>query len=196
MINKITKTNIVELFLSDYGKKYYLREIASLLKKPHQTIKPHLEGLVKEKILLKEKRKNLVEYFLNLKERKICDALTIAEKEKLMKRLEEDVHLKVLYEKLFPFFTDNTFIVFGSAAEKIKEGSDIDLLIIGKKNIDNALKDFEEIYSRKLHKVQVANLEELDLTLVKEIYKKHLIFNNTEQIIRFFWRLHEENKLV
>lgn len=196
MVRKITKSKIITQFVNDYGKKYYLREIASLLKRPHQTIKPYIEELVEKKILIGNERKNITEYSLNFKNKQIYDYLVIAEKERLMERLSEEVILKILFEKLFPFFLRDTFLIFGSSAEKIQKGSDIDLLIIGKSDINKAIDEFEEIYNKKIHKVQVSSMNKLSSTLIKEIYKKHLIFNNTEQMIRFFGELHEKNKLV
>lgn len=196
MVKKVTKNRIISQFVNNYDKRYYLRELATLLKKPHQTIKPYIEKLVKEGILIKNQRKNIVEYGLNFKSRQIYDYLIITEKEKLMERLDEDTLLKVLFEKLSYFFASNTFLIFGSSAEKIKEGSDIDLLIIGKSNINKTIDEFEEVYNKKIHKIQINNLNKLNSTLIKEIYKKHLIFNNTEHIVRFFGGLHEKNKLV
>ena len=60
MVKKITKSEIIGLYLNDYSKRFYLRELASLLKKPHQTIKPYVENLVKDKILIKDIRKNIL----------------------------------------------------------------------------------------------------------------------------------------
>ncbi len=196
MVKKVTKTSIIGQYLNDYDKRCYLRELASLLEKPHQTIKPYVEGLAKEGILTENKRKNIVEYSLNFKDKRIYDYLTIAEKEKLIRKLEEDVLLRVLFEKLSTYFKNNTFIIFGSAADKIKKCSDIDLLVVGKHNIPKEIEDFERVYNKKIHKIQTVSIGKLTLTLVREIYKKHLIFNNTEEIIRFFVSLHEQNKLV
>lgn len=196
MVRKITKSKLVEMYLNDYSKRYYLRELASLLEKPHQTIKPHIEALVKEGVIIKIKRKNIVEYSLNFKDKKVHDYLIIAEKERLMERLKEDIIMASLFEKLSSFFKNSTFIVFGSASDKIQKGSDIDLLVIGKQNISKVIGDFEEVYNRKIHKVQIADIEKLTLTLAKEIYKKHLILNNTEHVIMFFGGLYEENRLV
>ncbi len=196
MVKKVTKAKILMEFVNDYDKRFYLRELAVLLKKPHQTIKPYIEKLVKERILIKNQRKNILEYQLNFKSRQVYDYLVIAEKERLIEKLDEEALLKVLFEKLSLFFTNNTFLIFGSSVEKIKKGSDIDLLVIGKSNIDKTLDEFEEVYNKKIHKVQISSLNKLSDTLIKEIYKKHLIFNNTEQIIRFFGDLHEKNKLV
>jgi len=113
-----------------------------------------------------------------------------------METLEESTLLRVLYEKLAPFFTNNTLLIFGSSVIKPQKGSDIDLLAIGRSNINKVINEFEEIYSKKIHKVQIISLNKLTMALIKEIYKKHLIFNNTEQVIRFFGGLHEQNKLV
>ena len=113
-----------------------------------------------------------------------------------MERLKQDSVLDILYEKLSKFFDKNMFIIFGSAVQGIKKGSDIDLLVIGKQNISKEIGDFEEVYSRKIHKIQVSDLNKPNLTFIKEIYKNHLILNNTEQIIRFFGGLYEKNKLV
>ena len=199
MVNKITKTKIIRLFANNYEKRYYLREIASLLKKPHQTVKPYVESLTKERILIKNQRKNIVEYTLNFNNNQLIDYLVIAEKERLIKRLNEDTLLKTFLEKISAYFIKNTFLIFGSSTEKIQRSSDIDLLIIGnvnKSRIEKSISEFEKIYNKKIHKVQISDLSKLTHALTKEIYKKHLIFNNTEQIVRFFVDLHEKNKLV
>ena len=196
MVRKITNIDLIGLFLTDYSKRYYLREMAHSLKKPHQTIKPYVESLVKEEILLKNERRNIIEYSLNFKNKRIYDYLTIAEKDKLSKRLNEDTLVRILFEKFAVFFKNNTFIIFGSAVNKIQTGSDIDLLVVGKQNISKNIDDFEAIYNKKIHKIQINKLSNLSLTLVKEIYKKHIILNNTEEVIRYFGELYEQNKLV
>lgn len=196
MVKKSTKIKIIANYLNDYGKKYYLRELSSLLGKPHQSVKPYVEALVKERILIKNKRKNITEYCLNFKDKRVYDYLIIAEKEKLIERLEEDTCLRVLFEKLSVFFRANTFVIFGSSVYKIQRGSDIDLLVVGKRDVSKGVEDFEQVYNKKVHKIQVANLEKLSSALAKEVYKKHLIFNDTERIVRFFGDLHEKNKLV
>jgi len=196
MVKKLTKYSIIELFLNNYSKRIYLREIADLLNKSHQTIKPYVELLVKENILKKEKRKNIIDYFLNFKNRLIYDYIVIAEKEKLQETLKQEMYLKILFEKLSVFSKKNICVLFGSSVNKIKKGSDIDLLIIGKQNLSKVIKKFENSYQKKLHIIQISNINELNLTLLKEIYKKHIIFNNTEIIINYFSDLHEKNKLV
>ena len=196
MVKKITKVRIISEFIRDYDKKYYLNEFSALLKKPHQTIKPYVEELVKEKILIKNIRKNIVEYSLNFKNKQVYDYIVIAEKERVMEKLKEETILKILYEKLSLYFLNNTFIIFGSSVNKIEKGSDIDLLIIGQENLNNLINEFQNIYNKKVHKIQVKDLNKLNLSLIKEVYKKHFILNNTEYVVRFFGKQYEQNKLV
>jgi len=195
MVKDITK-QIIILYLSDYGRKYYLREISSLLKKPHQTIKPYIENLTKDKVLIKNERKNITEYSLNIKNKKVYDYLVIAEKSKLLNKLDEDTLLNILFEKLSIFFDDAIFIIFGSASINSLKAYDIDLLIIGKKDVSKIITEFNEVYNKKIHNIQVKDMKDLTNELILEIYKKHLIFNDTEKIIRFFGGLYEKNRLV
>jgi predicted nucleotidyltransferase len=196
MVEKFTMNKIIEQYLNDYSKMYYLRELASLLNRPHQTVKPYVDNLVKEGILIKIQRKNITDYGLNFGNGKIYDFLVIAEKEKLISKLKEDIILETLFEKLSPYFANNIFIVFGSSAKKMRKGSDIDLLIVGKSNINNLITNFEDVYNKKIHKIQIVDLDELNKTLISEIFKKHIIFNDTERIVRFFGGLYEKNRLV
>lgn len=196
MIRKVTKYKIIGLYLKDYSRRLYLRELAYELRKPHQTIKPYVEELVKERILNKLIRKKITEYSLNTKSKIVYDYIVIAEKEKLIESLNEDILLKTLFEKLSPNFLSTTFLIFGSATISTQKASDIDLLVIGKRDISKTIKDFQEIYNKKIHKIQVTSLDKISLTLIKEIYKKHLILNNTDFVIRYFGDLYGQNKLV
>jgi len=195
MVKKITKMIIITQYLNDYGKTYNLSEISSLLKKPHQSVKPYVEQLIREHVLVKNKRKRMLDYKLNLRENKAYDYLVIAEKEKLLERLEDDTLLKVLFDRTAPSFSKCTFVIFGSFAKGFN-AEDIDLLVIGKNNIKNIVENFEETYNKKIHLIQVKNIDELNIALAREIYKKHLILNNTETVVRWFGELYEKNKLV
>ena len=193
MVNKITKIEIIKLFVFDYSKRFYLAELEKILEKSHQTIKPYAEELVKEGILVRNERE---EYLLNMKNKRVYEYIIIAEKEKLLEKLAKDVYLSGLFEKFSIFFRKSLFIFFGSAVAGIKKGSDIDVLVIGKENVSKTVKEFEEICNKKIHLIQRESLEELDLRFVKEIYKNHIIINNTDQVVYFFGELCEKNKLV
>ena len=196
MVKKITIYKIIQLFTNDYRRKLYLREISRLLGKPHQSLKIYLNELESKKILIKNKRKNISEYFLNLKNKLIKDYIVISEKEKTIEVIEKNILLKSLYEKLWSYFPENTFVIFGSSVNKINKKSDIDLLVIGRSKVNRVLNEFEEIYNKKIHKVQITSLNKLSPAFTKELFSKHIILNNTEEVINFFYKKNEENILV
>ncbi len=165
--------------------------------------------MVRKNILSEKKHGKFLEYSLNFKNRLIYDYLTIAEKEKTQQFIEDNPLAGILYEKLSSFFKDSTFIIFGSSVKGIKKGSDLDLFVVGKnikkkgsdldlfvvgKNIKEEIKEFEDIYSKKIHLIHAKTLKEVSLTFIKEIYKKHIILNNTEAVLRFIGGLYESNK--
>ncbi|MCX6706725.1 MAG: nucleotidyltransferase domain-containing protein, partial [Candidatus Woesearchaeota archaeon] len=155
-----------------------------------------VEKLVEDGIFTKNERKNIVEYGLNFRKREVYDYLVIAEKQKMMGCLNKDMIIKTLFDKVSAFFDADTFIIFGSSALDAKKASDIDLLIIGRKDVSKALKEFEEIYNKRVHAIKIRDLKHIKPELMIELYKKHIILNDTERIIRLFGGLHEKNKLV
>ncbi len=191
MVNKITK--IMQLYLNDYKRTYYLRELADKLKKPHQTIKPYVEELVEKQILIKTKRKNIIEYKLNIKDPRTINYLVIAEKQRLIDRIEKDALFHMLFEDFASELNNSTFIIFGSGVDEFKKGSDIDILIIGKKKITKIIEKFEMISNKELHIVQIPNFNALDIkdSFSTEVFRKHLILNNTDQVIRFFLKVNQ-----
>jgi len=184
MVDKIT--NIIQLYLNDYKRAYYLRELADELKKPHQTIKPYLEQLVEKQILIKTERKNIIEYKLNVKNPTVVNYLVIAEKQRLIDRIEKDALFHRLFKELSSFFQKNTFIIFGSATREFKKGSDIDLFVIGKQSLDKIEEQFKMIYNKELHITKLPSLKNFTTALAFEIRKNHIILNNPEQMIYFF----------
>ena len=197
MARKLTKAIILEPFAQNYHQHYYLRELARVLNTSHQSLKPHLDVLVREKVLLRTKRAAVLEYALSLGEERTLSHLVVAEKERLFQRMEHDELIRVLFEKLSPFFASTIFILFGSAVQGVRKGSDIDLLIVGRRTrVAKVLRDFEEVYNRKVHSLFVTDLTKSTPVFVQEIYHKHIIFNQTETVIRYFWQLYGKNHLV
>jgi predicted nucleotidyltransferase len=196
MVKKITPYKILIKFLNNYERKYYLRELADLFKTSHQAIKPHIEYLVSVNILFKEKRRNLVEYSLNFKNYQIYSYLSIAEYENLIQVLKKEILLKTLFEKVCPFFEKNKFVIFGSSVLNMKDSNDIDLLVVGNSNLDNVVEEFEQVYNKKIHLIQISSLHKISKVLLKEIYKNHIILNNPEEFILHFENIYGKNKLV
>src|SRR3989338_9749170 len=161
MVYKITKTEIIGIYSNDYGRKYYLREMARLLGKPHQTVKPYAEELAKEGVLRKTTRKSIVEYCIDFRNKTVYDYLVIAEKERTLRRLATETYLRILFESLTESFINNIFVVFGSSVDRIRDGSDIDILSIGKDDVAGITNRLESVYNKKIHLIHVNNISEL-----------------------------------
>ena len=177
----------LELYLDDLRKLVSLSEFEKHFKTPHQTIKNHLKGLVKDKILLEEKRARFRFYKLNLTNPLTIDYLSLCEKEKTFSFLRQNTLFSRLHSVIAPYLKESSILLFGSAAIS-KEYKDIDLLIISKsKNIIEELKKFEKTYSVKLHIIQAPE-SDLTETLIAEIRKKHIILNNHDYFLRVIYK--------
>ena len=177
----------LELYLDDLRKLVSLSEFEKHFKTPHQTIKSHLKDLVKEKILLEDKRARFRFYKLNLGNPLTADYLSLCEKEKTFSFLRQNALFSRLHSVIAPYLKESSILLFGSAAIS-KEYKDIDLLIISKgKNITEELKKFEKTYSVKLHIIQTSE-SDLTETLITEIRKKHIILSNHDYFIRVIYK--------
>ena len=177
----------LEVYLVDVSKQVGLSEFESYFKKPHQTIKSHLNLFIDAKILKKEKKERFVFYRLNLENPLTKEYLILCEKERLLDFLEKNTLFSRLYNELSEFFNDSKLLLFGSSLER-KGYNDIDLLIFSKnKNIKQTLHKFEQTYSKKIHMIQTEE-QRLTNTLIQEIRKRHIIFNNHEYFMGVLYK--------
>jgi len=179
MVKKVSIWLTLEPLL--YTGPKHLAEISKKLKKPHTTIRKQLA--IFEKIGLVEKEKKGRQTFYRLKKISLLvDYLTIIEKEKLVKRCKEELVLKEIVEFLHSF--NNPVVIFGSAVDSVKIARDIDLLVVGKFNREK-IKFFEKKLNLNFHVINVKSLREVSETLKKEIIKKHLIIQKSEEWIKW-----------
>ncbi len=177
----------LEMYLDDLRKAVSLSEFERQFKTPHQTVKSRLESLVKAKILLEDKRARFRFYRLNLHNPLAIDYLSLCEKEKAFAFLNKNALFSRLHSTIAPYLKESSVLLFGSAVDS-KQYADIDLLIISKgKGIIEELKKFEKTYSVKLHIVH-ASESDLTETLITEIRKKHIIFNNHDYLLRIIYK--------
>ena len=177
----------LELYLDDLRKLVSLSEFEKHFKTPHQTVKSHLKDLVKDKILLVEKRIKFRFYKLNLDNPLTADYISLCEKEKTFSFLRQNALFSRLHSVIAPYLKESSILLFGSAAIS-KVYKDIDLLIISKgRSVIEELKKFEKTYSVKLHIIQ-ASESDLTETLITEIRKKHIILNNHDYFIRVIYK--------
>jgi len=179
MVKKVSIWLTLEPLL--YAEPEHLAEISKKLKKPHTTVRKQLA--IFEKIGLLEKEKKGRQTFYKLRKIPLLvDYLTVIEKEKLIKRCNEELVLKEIVEHLHSF--NNPIIIFGSAVNSVKKAGDVDILVVGKLNREK-IKLLERKLNLKFHVINVKSLKEITEALKKEIIKKHLIIQKSEEWIKW-----------
>ncbi len=181
MVKNITILSVLEplLFKEEW---IHLAEISRKLKMPHPTARIYLNNFEKEGVIIKQIKGRLTLYKLNYFNPLIIDYITLVEKNKLIKNCLNEIILKEITSFLNKL--TNTILIFGSASINIKKAKDIDLMIIG--DFDKQkFKDFEKKYNLKFHLINLKKLDEINQSLKEEIKKKHLIIQNSEEIIKW-----------
>jgi len=179
MVKKVSIWLTLEPLL--YAEPKHLAEISKKLKRPHTTIRKQLAVFENMGLLEKEKKGRQTLYQLK-KIPLLVDYLTIIEKEKLIERCKEELVLKEIIEQLHSF--NNPIIIFGSAVDSVKKAGDVDILVVGKFNREK-IKLLEKKLNLKFHIINVKSLKEISETLKKEIIKKHLIIQKSEEWIKW-----------
>jgi len=184
MVNKLT-VDVLEPFLTKPNEKLHLAQISRETKTPHPTARLWLNELEKEGILRKDFQGRLTLYSLNLDSPLLIDYLTIAEKKKLIRKCKESLILKEINRELKEALGPKTLgLIFGSAAEKIEDAKDVDLLIIGKQEL-KIVKQIERKINKQLHIISVYSTNQLTKTFKEEIIKKHLLIQGSEEILKW-----------
>ncbi len=173
----------LEVFLQSPGRQVLLSEFEAHFKVPHQTIKPHLEKLVRARVIDCEQRGRFLFYGLNFKNPLLKDYLVVCEKERLFAFLEKNPLMRELHKRI----RMEKALVFGSSAIS-KSFNDIDILVLGKSaKSSSELKPFEQTYSVKTHILATAE-KNLTETFLKEIKKKHIILSCHEYFVGVLYR--------
>jgi predicted nucleotidyltransferase len=144
---RITKSKLREellaLFFINPNKKYYLRELGKLLNFSLGNIRRELIKLESAGIFLSENKGNLVYYYLNQSYPLFKELKSI-----IFKTSGSPKMLQNILEKFNGI--SQTFIYDSFAKGEEKEGSDIDLLIIGEVDEDKLI----EVISKLERKLQ------------------------------------------
>lgn len=177
---------VLALFLGDYNRQFYLREISKLTKIPLKTTQNIIFNLEKERIL-KSAISGKNKYFrLNLDN--VQTKLYI---------LQSEIYRTSLFIDKYPLFkifldeikTNIPIVVFGSFAKfKADKNSDLDLLIISK----DKQKLPTHLLAYKIHEIRLSELDfinalEKQEILLKEVQENHIILNNHSFYINIMW---------
>jgi len=204
MVEKITnnKLEIISLFRSGYLKQLHVREIASLLKKNHTTILPHLKGLEKDKILISRAIGRSKAYSINFENLAAKFYMGIAEAAESTRYIEQHFLIKKLAAEILDLKLRATIILFGSYAKRAYgRESDIDLFCLGKISEKEArrIRKLGKIYGKEIN-LKKATLDNFESVLrkrdalVMEVVKYHIILHNAGQFIDALWRFYDEKR--
>lgn len=183
MINLYT---YLEVYLDDLTKKVNLNEFERYFKRPHQTIKAHLQELVDAKVLIIDKKVRLLFYSLNLSNPLLKEYLALCEKERLLTFLKKPL-FKRLYDHIAKSLVKSKVMIFGSAVNKDGFG-DIDMLIISNdRYIRKSINDFIKTYDVKIHIIQTAD-KYLTKSFIAEVKKQHIFLNEHDYFIRELYK--------
>lgn len=177
---------VISLYRGNYKIEFYLREISKLSKLPLKTCQNVLAVLEKNKIL-KSKTKGKNKYFsLNTDNIQTKSYLLQSEIYKAYNFLEIYPQLKVFLKSIS---VNTPIIVFGGFAKlRADKNSDLDLLIISKKELNLS----SHLLSYKIHQVNLSEksfikaLKEQE-TLIKEIEESHIVLNNPSFYVNVMW---------
>ena len=177
--------NVLQLYLKDYKKKFYLREISVLTKIPLKTTQ-NIVGALENAKILKSTIEGKNKYF----------ALHLDTLETKWYLTHAELYKTQLFLRKYPLFstflkalrTDGMIVLFGSFAKgTATKDSDCDLLILSDKKEELPL----HLLPYKVHDIRMT-LESYkkakDETLIKEIEENHIIFNNHSTYINLQWR--------
>lgn len=177
---------VISLYRTSYGKRFYLREISKLAKLPLKTSQNALSILEKAKILNSKKEGKNKYFSLNRKNIAAKSMLLQAEIYKTDQFVEKYPQFKMFLKSIK---TTSPIIVFGSFAKfTADQNSDLDLLVISEKELRLPfhLLPFQPHEIKMTEKTFRKALERQE-DLIKEIEENHIILNNHSFYVDILW---------
>lgn len=180
---------VLKQFLGNYGRELYGRELIGKIAMSQKGIALALEELENTATLKSRKQGSIKYYRLNAENTEIKDFLVVAE---LLRKAE----FLASHRKLAYLFREDDRIVgvFGSYARGVeKEGSDLDIFVIGGKGPDYEEKGKELDIDGSVKLFSKTQWKELLLsknTLAKEIVYNHVLIFGAERFVSEAWRVY------
>ena len=142
MIEKYSRYRILREFFDSPGKDFHMREISRNTKIAQPSVMNHLMALVKEKLILKEKKGIYPTYRANREN----EFFKIYKKTDLILRMHKMGLISYIYDSSI----SNAIILFGSSSKgEDMEESDIDIFVQSPE-IKLKLEKYEKLLNRKI----------------------------------------------
>lgn len=179
---------LLGLYLGDYSRRFYLREISKLSGMSLRTAQRTLEALEAAKTVKSECRGKNKYFFPNLENVMTKLALLCAETHITLEFLEK-------YPAFGPFLREATgvqnapVIVFGSFAKSnVDKNSDVDIIVLSDKKIELPF----HLLPNKIHEIRVSEERfirsfEKGEALAEKIRESHIILNNHSFFVNLMW---------
>ncbi len=178
---------ILELFIKDWEKLEYGREIAKKLQKNQKTISNRLKNLEKQGILRSKLNGKTKNYQLNTENKTTINTILITEIHKKIKFLEKQPIIQHIIKD-----TNQIVGVFGSYTKNTSnESSDIDIFVIGnnEQNYDEEGKTYDlPISTKQFKKGEFKELLKRKQPLAAEIAHHHILIHNIEDFTKIVAR--------
>jgi len=198
-ISKLTlnKVNLLIPFTNNYSSHISASELARRTKVPQQTVSRQLNDLVKLNILNYKKIGTNKLFHFELEQQSSKLMFNLIETFKSLEFLSENEAIAVIISDLLECCEN--LIVFGSyASGKFTEGSDIDVVFLGKCNKEQ-IEMIKEIRPIKINEHYITKSEFTTLLdkrnpLVLEIKENHVLFGDISQLVKIFWKWDYERR--
>ncbi len=142
MIQKYSRYKILQEFFDFPRKNFHMRELSRRIKLAQPSVINHLKALVKEDLILKEKRGIYPTFRAN----RDNELFRIYKKTNLLLRMHQTNLINYIYDSCLP----DSIVLFGSASNgEDMEESDIDLFIQAKEK-KLTLEKYEKQMKRKI----------------------------------------------
>ena len=161
MLQDYSRYKLLQEFF-DFPKKYFqIRELSRRIKLAQISITNHLKILLKENLIIKEKKHIYPSFRANIN----SELFKLLKKQNLYFRIKTSGLLDFLEEKTRP----NCIILFGSASRgEDTEDSDIDLFVQSKELVLD-MEKYEKSIKRKINLLFESNIKSLNKELLNNI---------------------------
>src|SRR3989344_6654603 len=168
MIQNYSRYKVLQEFFNYPRKDFQMREISRNVKLAQVSVINHLKALVKESLIIKEKKGTYSTYRAN----KENEFFKLLKKQNLELRIYSSSLISALDEKLKP----NCIVLFGSASRgEDTETSDVDLFVQAEESkLD--LKKYEKSLNRKINILFEPKINAFNKELLNNIINGQVLY--------------------
>jgi predicted nucleotidyltransferase len=189
------KTIVLKAYTGNCRQGFHVRELAKILNISPSAVSYMTKNLEKQRILNCRTEGRNRKYFINFTNPAAKTLVAGAEMTKAAELIRKHIIIKKLADEID---FNGVTLIFGSFAKNTaKEESDIDLLLIGKKDrkIGKNIYDFGKLYRRQIHLISMTDddfLKNEKKEFVNEVIKNHVVLGGAEKFVDMMWRLCHE----